>query len=164
MNRTFALSLSSLVLSSGFAFAGGTPDSGTIPDGGFDNSLVRELHINAYMRAWESGLPIADVDGSGGVDGDDIEAFYRALAADVNGDGTLNKYDIIPMFAVWSEGGAAGDLNFDGGVDGADLEAFFTALEQFTLPSVEELSKSVEAEPRDPKGGPDKHEATLTDE
>lgn len=46
---------------------------------------------------------IADVDGSGGADGDDVIAF----------------------FALWDVGADDADVNFDGGVDGDDIVVFF---------------------------------------
>lgn len=48
-----------------------------------------------------------DFNRDGGVDGGDVEAFFRA----------------------WEAGAARADLNLDGGVDGADVEAFFRAWE-----------------------------------
>lgn len=50
----------------------------------------------------------ADYDESGGVDGADVEAFFRD----------------------WIDGLEEADTNRNGGVDGADVEAFFTAWEQ----------------------------------
>jgi len=47
----------------------------------------------------------ADFNQDGGVDGDDVEAF----------------------FAAWSSSESAADVNFDGGVDGSDVEVFFAA-------------------------------------
>lgn len=55
-----------------------------------------------------NGIPdececVADYDGSGGVDGSDVEAF----------------------FIDWTVSAPRADANFDGGVDGADVEVFF---------------------------------------
>jgi hypothetical protein len=51
---------------------------------------------------------IADVNFDGGVDGSDIEAFFR----------------------LWEVSDFGADLNLDGGVDGADIETFFTYWQQ----------------------------------
>jgi hypothetical protein len=56
----------------------------------------------AYERP---GPCLADFNGDGGVDGADVEAFFR----------------------VWETGEAGGDVNQDGGVDGADIGTFITA-------------------------------------
>jgi len=50
---------------------------------------------------------LADFDRNGGVDGADVEAFFRA----------------------WEAGDHAADVNSDGGVDGAHVEVFFRAWE-----------------------------------
>ncbi|MBS0196373.1 MAG: hypothetical protein JSR77_06410 [Planctomycetes bacterium] len=52
---------------------------------------------------------IADFDQNGGIDGSDIEAFFRAweisdLAADVNDDGGVDGADIQDFFAAWQSG------------------------------------------------------------
>jgi hypothetical protein len=62
----------------------------------------------ADMGAWElQGRCVGDFNDDGGVDGQDVEAFFIA----------------------WQEGDPRGDVNQDGGVDGADVEAFFVAWE-----------------------------------
>lgn len=71
-----------------------TPDSGTGPAPMADRG--------AYERP---GPCLADFNGDGGVDGADVEAFFR----------------------VWETGEAGGDVNQDGGVDGADIGTFITA-------------------------------------
>jgi hypothetical protein len=55
----------------------------------------------------QQGVPtcIADFNSDGGVDGGDVEAFFRAFAT----------------------GSPTTDVNFDGGVDGADVETFYVA-------------------------------------
>jgi hypothetical protein len=53
-----------------------------------------------------SGCP-SDWNGDGGVDGDDVIAFFAdwdANAADVNGDGGTDGDDIIAFFAGWDAG------------------------------------------------------------
>lgn len=45
---------------------------------------------------------------------------------DYNGDGGVDGDDIIAYFADWDASNPAADFNFDGGVDGDDVIAFFT--------------------------------------
>jgi hypothetical protein len=114
------------------------------------------MHIDLFLKAWENGLKIADADRSGEIDGADVEAFFRALAADMNGDGRLDAADIPAMFEAWAQGIDAGDVNLDGGVDGGDLEAFFLAISEYTLPSATDLAEAIltpEVDTRDPNGG-----------
>jgi hypothetical protein len=56
-------------------------------------------------RVTVSGACVGDFNNDGGVDGQDIEAF----------------------FIQWSDGFTVADVNADGGVDGQDVEYFFTA-------------------------------------
>ncbi len=44
--------------------------------------------------------------------------------ADFNQDGGVDGQDVEAFFIAWEAGGAAGDINQDGGVDGGDVEAF----------------------------------------
>ncbi|MCX5691537.1 MAG: M12 family metallo-peptidase, partial [Planctomycetota bacterium] len=46
-------------------------------------------------------------------------------AADVNGDGGVDGSDVQAFFEVWESGEPVADFNADGGVDGADVETFF---------------------------------------
>jgi hypothetical protein len=46
--------------------------------------------------------------------------------ADVNADGGVDGSDVEAFFRFWQAGDGRGDLNLDGGVDGGDLETFFT--------------------------------------
>jgi hypothetical protein len=53
---------------------------------------------------------IYDFDGSGGVDADDVSAFFTAwdsgsIFADINGDGGVDADDLIAFFAGWDAGG-----------------------------------------------------------
>ncbi|MCX5688187.1 MAG: esterase-like activity of phytase family protein [Planctomycetota bacterium] len=52
---------------------------------------------------------------------------FVACPADFNGDGGIDGNDIDAFFAAWEQGNA--DVNADGGVDGADVSAFFTVWE-----------------------------------
>ncbi|MBS0195324.1 MAG: hypothetical protein JSR77_01050 [Planctomycetes bacterium] len=103
-------------------------------------TILPELSTDKlFLAAWAAGLAVADTDRSGLVDGFDIEAYYKAAAADMNRDGSLGSADIGEMFARWVDADPIADLNFDGGVDGADIEAFFTAMESYDLPSQDAL-------------------------
>jgi subtilisin-like proprotein convertase family protein len=53
-----------------------------------------------------------------------------ACAADFNEDGGVDGQDVEAFFTVWETGEACGDVNEDGGVDGGDIEFFFTLWEQ----------------------------------
>ncbi|MBS0198435.1 MAG: hypothetical protein JSR77_16920 [Planctomycetes bacterium] len=68
------------------------------------------LGLNGQTQGFVAkvGAPCpADFDHNGGVDGQDVQAF----------------------FAAWATGAASGDVNDDGGVDGADVSYFFQAWE-----------------------------------
>jgi len=47
--------------------------------------------------------------------------------ADFNQDGGVDGDDVAAFFAAWSSSESAADVNFDGGVDGSDVEVFFAA-------------------------------------
>jgi len=49
--------------------------------------------------------------------------------ADFNQDGGIDGQDIEAFFTTWSQGLSAADVNLDGGVDGQDVETFFIAWE-----------------------------------
>ena len=49
--------------------------------------------------------------------------------ADYNMDGGIDGQDIEAFFIDWSAGNAAADVNLDGGIDGQDVETFFIAWE-----------------------------------
>jgi hypothetical protein len=53
-----------------------------------------------------------------------------ACAADFNEDGGVDGQDVEAFFTVWESGEGCGDVNEDGGVDGGDIEFFFTLWEQ----------------------------------
>ncbi len=53
---------------------------------------------------------IADMNGDGGVDADDVVAFFGlwdsgGIFADVNGDGSVDSDDVILFFSLWDNGG-----------------------------------------------------------
>lgn len=50
--------------------------------------------------------------------------------ADFNQDGGIDGQDIEAFFLTWETGDPAADVNQDGGVDGQDVEAFFIVWEQ----------------------------------
>jgi hypothetical protein len=45
--------------------------------------------------------------------------------ADFNADGGVDGADVEAFFRTWATGESCGDVNADGGVDGADIESFF---------------------------------------
>ncbi|MCX5691993.1 MAG: hypothetical protein NTV94_19725, partial [Planctomycetota bacterium] len=49
--------------------------------------------------------------------------------ADFNQDGGVDGQDINAFFEAWEQGDSAADVNFDGGVDGIDVSVFFDAWE-----------------------------------
>jgi hypothetical protein len=49
--------------------------------------------------------------------------------ADFNQDGGVDGQDINAFFEAWEQGDSAADVNFDGGVDGQDINAFFEVWE-----------------------------------
>lgn len=52
-----------------------------------------------------------------------------ACPADINQDGGVDGDDVAAFFTGWESGAALGDFNQDGGVDGSDVGAFFFAWE-----------------------------------
>ena len=52
-----------------------------------------------------------------------------ACIADFNQDGGIDGQDVEAFFAAWEAGGPDGDINQDGGVDGGDVEVFITRWE-----------------------------------
>jgi len=76
----------------------------------------------------------ADYNQDGGVDGNDVNAFYEDWeagrpCADVNQDGGVDGADVEEFFLAWEQGDSKADTNQDGGVDGGDIDAFFNAWE-----------------------------------
>jgi fibronectin type 3 domain-containing protein len=49
--------------------------------------------------------------------------------ADFNGDGGVDGDDVTAFFEAWEAGDASADTNLDGGVDGADADVFFSMWE-----------------------------------
>ncbi|MBX3382956.1 MAG: hypothetical protein KF864_05550 [Phycisphaeraceae bacterium] len=84
---------------------------GWYPVGGFDRDHLREA---AYVYFAE----------------EEIRALLRPdCAADFNEDGGVDGQDIEAFYAMWQIGDDTADVNQDGGVDGQDVEAFFTLWE-----------------------------------
>ncbi|MEI7657967.1 MAG: cytochrome c peroxidase [Phycisphaerae bacterium] len=52
-----------------------------------------------------------------------------ACPADINQDGGVDGDDVSAFFGAWESGNAVGDFNQDGGVDGSDVGSFFFAWE-----------------------------------
>ena len=46
-------------------------------------------------------------------------------AADFNNDGGVDGDDVVAFFRAWENGQSSADVNLDGGVDGDDISAFF---------------------------------------
>ncbi|MBL9000133.1 MAG: hypothetical protein JNK25_03220 [Phycisphaerae bacterium] len=51
---------------------------------------------------------------------------YRPCFADFNNDGGVDGPDVDAFFRAWESGDADADVNLDGGTDGGDVERFFT--------------------------------------
>lgn len=49
--------------------------------------------------------------------------------ADANEDGGIDGEDVTAFFALWENGNACADANEDGGIDGADVDSFFAVWE-----------------------------------
>ena len=45
--------------------------------------------------------------------------------ADFNADGGVDGDDVNAFFASWESGDSSADVSLDGGVDGADVDVFF---------------------------------------
>jgi hypothetical protein len=57
---------------------------------------------------------------------DFVSVDISTCLADINGDGGVDGSDVEAFYLLWATGQPPADLNFDGGVDGGDVEAFFT--------------------------------------
>lgn len=143
LSAAFLAAFTGIALANGDGGGGGGPDTSPAPLP--DRSIEREYHAALFRTAWSKGLPIADIDGNGKVNGEDMDAFSAALRADMNGDSRLDAADIPAMFEAWIAGDDSGDVNADGGVDGGDIEALFVALDAFSLPSSWQLHKALKA-------------------
>ena len=85
-----------------------------------------------FVLNWNLTPCPADYNGDGGVDGDDVIAFFADWdasipQADFNGDGGVDGDDVIGFFAAWDANNACGDVNADSGTDGDDVIAFFSS-------------------------------------
>lgn len=72
----------------------------------------------------------SDLDGDGAGNGADADllarfVFQLGCPADFNRDGGVDVDDVVAFFGSWDSGTTTADVNRDGGVDGADVEAFF---------------------------------------
>lgn len=61
---------------------------------------------------------------------DNLATPPTSCIADFNQDGGVDGQDVEAFFIVWEQGLAEADANQDGGVDGQDVEAFFLVWEQ----------------------------------
>ncbi|MBX3409710.1 MAG: beta-propeller fold lactonase family protein [Phycisphaeraceae bacterium] len=69
---------------------------------------------------------------TGGIAPNDLAAWVPpsdTCIADFNGDGGVDGQDVEAFFLAWEVGESAADVNQDGGVDGQDVEIFFLAWE-----------------------------------
>jgi hypothetical protein len=57
---------------------------------------------------------------------DDVVLRVRC-SADFNCDGGIDGSDLDAFFRAWESGDLSADANQDGGVDASDVDAFFTA-------------------------------------
>jgi hypothetical protein len=83
--------------------------------GSFSTVTIPAVPVGGMIFRSESNLlkllfNIYDFDGSGGVDADDVSAFFTAwdsgsIFADINGDGGVDADDLIAFFAGWDAGG-----------------------------------------------------------
>lgn len=65
--------------------------------------------------------------GTGGFQYFDCNVGEPACFADFNEDGGIDGQDVEAFFNAWSNGEPGADVNDDGGVDGQDVEVFFVA-------------------------------------
>ena len=54
---------------------------------------------------------------------------YKPCFADFNSDGGIDGSDIEAFFRTWESGDDEADVNLDGGVDGSDIQTFFVQWE-----------------------------------
>ena len=95
-----------------------------------DGATGPTLLIPAVGMA-EAGVYTVDVVAGAGVCGGDSTAAARVFvcAADFNCDGGVDGDDVSAFFAQWEAGESAADVNADGGIDGADIGGFFASWE-----------------------------------
>jgi hypothetical protein len=92
-------------------------DDATFPNVNIGSMTIHEpsrtLTVGTYGRGvWRTPLAqpcLGDFNGDGGVDGDDVVAFFAAwdsgaARADVNGDGGVDGDDVILFFSRWDSG------------------------------------------------------------
>ena len=91
--------------------------------------------ISTTILSDGSLMPNGDKVASGGISPTDIAAWIPPLApppfcpADYNQDGGVDGADIEAFFRDWEAAAPGADVNQDGGVTGADVEVFFAAWE-----------------------------------
>ncbi len=65
-----------------------------------------------------------------GVDDVKVELISCPITGDINRDGGVDGGDVEFFFRAWESGHRLGDFNEDGGIDGADVEEFFRVWER----------------------------------
>ena len=97
-------------------------------DGATDATLVIEVVSAADQGSYDCVIE----NDCGDTDSDNAALTVEACAscpADFNQDGGVDGQDLEAFFVVWEEGDSHADVNIDGGVDGGDVESFFAAWE-----------------------------------
>jgi hypothetical protein len=94
-------------------------------DGATEPTLVIEQVSPADAGSYDCVLE----NGCGDTDTDNamltVEDCAPLCPADFNQDGGIDGQDVEAFFTTWEAGDAAADVNADGGVDGGDIETFF---------------------------------------
>ncbi|MBU3729115.1 MAG: hypothetical protein FGM37_07700 [Phycisphaerales bacterium] len=101
------------------------------------SGTVNALDMAAFVLAFEGDATDCNGNGTsdlvdiaiGGMpdnDGDGLPDTCAGCTADLNGDGTVNGFDLSPVLAGWGTAGAS-DLNHDGVTNGLDLTAVLAA-------------------------------------
>ena len=110
------------VFSGGFSTTGGAADAlNNTEQVHIASPLAGRWHVRIVGAAVNSGAQgFALVVTGGGVE-------LAPCIGDFNIDGGIDGQDVEAFFTAWTAGDMRADINADGGVDGADVETFFSA-------------------------------------
>ena len=96
-----------------------------------DNLFIHSFRDRCFMtgeRAFYVGARLkssASTTSSLGANVSLIRVPFEVCIADFNEDGGVDGSDVEAFFRAWESADSSADVNIDGGVDGADIETFF---------------------------------------
>lgn len=101
------------------------------PDRTFASVLasVDEIAFTTFVPGWFFGFTNFDIQIDNVHIGAGLGRLCGACVADYNNDGGVDGQDVEAFFLDWQDSAECADANEDGGIDGADVETFFRAWE-----------------------------------